>query len=460
MSEAAALGGGRPGPLDRALRLFTDVRAGESATALLLAANVFLVLFAYYLIKPARKALILSGAGAEVESYASAALAILLLGAVPAYGRLAARLPRRRLIGRVTLFFVACLIAFFALGTMGVDVGIPFFLWVGIFNVMAVAQFWSFANDVYSTDEGERLFPIVAFGASLGAVLGSVAAGVVISHAGVMTTLLGAAAALWAGLLVTNAVDTRERARTEAGLPVPHTTAELPAATGEFAVSDAGGARPAAPTHGRGAAFRLVFADRYLLLIAVIVLLLNWVNTNGEYILSKTMATVAASSGRPADQVIGEFYSGFFAVVNALGLVLQLLVVSRVIKYGGARVALAVLPVISLVAYSLMAFLPVLAAIRWAKTAENATDYSLNNTVRNVLFLPTTREQKYAAKQAIDSFFKVAGDLASAGLVFLGAGWLALAPRQFALVNLALVCVWLAAVWAAGRRYQRLAGRA
>jgi len=460
VSEAAALGGGRPGPLDRALRLFTDVRAGESATALLLAANVFLVLFAYYLIKPARKALILSGAGAEVESYASAALAILLLGAVPAYGRLAARLPRRRLIGRVTLFFVACLIAFFALGTMGVDVGIPFFLWVGIFNVMAVAQFWSFANDVYSTDEGERLFPIVAFGASLGAVLGSVAAGVVISHAGVMTTLLGAAAALWAGLLVTNAVDTRERARTEAGLPVPHTTAELPAATGEFAVSDAGGARPAAPTHGRGAAFRLVFADRYLLLIAVIVLLLNWVNTNGEYILSKTMATVAASSGRPADQVIGEFYSGFFAVVNALGLVLQLLVVSRVIKYGGARVALAVLPVISLVAYSLMAFLPVLAAIRWAKTAENATDYSLNNTVRNVLFLPTTREQKYAAKQAIDSFFKVAGDLASAGLVFLGAGWLALAPRQFALVNLALVCVWLAAVWAAGRRYQRLAGRA
>jgi len=459
VSDAATLGGGRPGPLDRALRLFTDVRAGESATALLLAANVFLVLFAYYLIKPARKALILSGAGAEIESYASAALAILLLGAVPAYGRLAARLPRRRLIGRVTLFFVACLIAFYALGTMGVDVGIPFFLWVGIFNVMAVAQFWSFANDVYSTDEGERLFPIVAFGASLGAVLGSVAAGIVIAHAGVMTTLLGAAAALWVGLLVTNAVDTRERVRTEAGLPLTHTTAELPAATGEFAVSQADGASAAAPTGGRGAAFRLVFADRYLLLIAVIVLLLNWVNTNGEYILSKTMETVAAGSGRPADQVIGEFYSGFFAVVNALGLVLQLFVVSRVLKYGGARIALAVLPVISLVAYSLMAFLPVLAAIRWAKTAENATDYSLNNTVRNVLFLPTTREQKYAAKQAIDSFFKVAGDLASAGLVFAGAGWLALAPRQFALVNLALVCVWLAAVWAVGRRYQRLSGR-
>ena len=452
---------GRPDRVDRLLRLFTDVRAGESATALLLALNVFLVLFAYYLIKPARKALILSGAGAEVESYASAALAILLLGAVPAYGRLAARLPRRRLIGWVTLFFIACLVGFYLLGQAGVDVGVAFFLWVGIFNVMAVAQFWSFANDVYSTEEGERLFPIVAFGASLGAVLGSVAAGFVISHVSVTATLLVAAAVLWLGLAVTNLVDARERARTEAGVPLMHTTAELPAATGEFRITAETAVEPAPPpAAGRGAAFRLVFQNRYLLLIATIVLLLNWVNTNGEYILSKTMETAAAASGRPPEQVIGEFYSGFFAGVNALGLVLQLFVVSRVLKYGGARVALAVLPLISFVAYSLMAFLPILTAIRWAKTAENATDYSLNNTVRNVLFLPTTREQKYAAKQAIDSFFKVAGDLASAGLVFAGSVWLALAPRGFALINLLLVGVWLAAVWAAGRRYQQLSGRA
>lgn len=460
MTHAPSLPGGRPSGLDRFLRLFTDVRAGESPTALLLTLNVFLILFAYYLIKPARKALILSEAGAEIESYASAVLAVILLGAVPLYGRLSARLPRRRLINGVNLFFVACLVAFFVLARSDVDVGVPFFLWVGVFNVMVVAQFWSFANDVYTTDEGERLFPIVAFGASLGAVLGSVAAGAVIARLGVPATLVAAPAALAASLIVTNLVDSREVARTERGLM--RTTAEMPASTGEYRAPSGAFERPPeaeAEPVARGAAFRLVFRDRYLLLIAGIVLLLNWVNTNGEYILSKTIETVAAASGRPPDQAIGEFYSGFFAVVNALGLVLQLFVVSRVLKYGGARVALLVLPMIALVGYSLMAFYPLLGAIRWAKTAENATDYSLNNTVRNVLFLPTTREQKYAGKQAIDSFFKVSGDLASAVLVFVGTTWLALAPRGFALVNLALVAVWVAVAWRTGLGYRRLASR-
>lgn len=165
---------GQPSLLDRALRPFTDVRAGEGPTALLLALNVFLLLMAYYFIKPIREALILGESGAEVKSYASAVQAVLLLGAVPLYARLAGRLPRRTLINRVTVFFAGCLVVFFLLGTAGVPLGIPFYLWVGIFNLMIVAQFWAFANDVYTNDEGERLFPLVQFGASVGAVLGSV----------------------------------------------------------------------------------------------------------------------------------------------------------------------------------------------------------------------------------------------------------------------------------------------
>src|SRR5688572_23825096 len=102
----------RAGPLDRVLRLFTEVRAGESGTALLLTLNAFLFLGAYYLIKPVREALILSGEGAEVKSYAAAGQAILLLGLVPGYGLLADRLPRRALLNTVTAFFFACLIGF------------------------------------------------------------------------------------------------------------------------------------------------------------------------------------------------------------------------------------------------------------------------------------------------------------------------------------------------------------
>jgi AAA family ATP:ADP antiporter len=118
------------------------------------------------------------------------------------------------------------------------------------------------------------------------------------------------------------------------------------------------------------------------------------------------------------------------------------------------------MPVIALGGYTMLTFIPILSAVRWAKTAENATDYSLQNTVRNVLFLPTTREQKYKAKQAIDTFFVRVGDGLSAGLVFVGTGLLSFGPRQFALVNLALVIAWLGLALAIGRENARLTGGA
>lgn len=487
--------------LDRFLRLFTDVRGGEGPTVLLLGLNVFLILTAYYFIKPIREALILGESGAEVKSYASAVQAVLLLGAVPLYARLAGRLPRRTLINRVTVFFVACLVVFFLLGSAGVPLGIPFFLWAGIFNLMIVAQFWAFANDVYTNDEGERLFPLVQFGASLGAVLGSVVVGRLIEPLGIYPPMLLAAAILLASLAITTIVDRRERRRTEAHRPPGSSTLTNPAATGEFRLEtgeytnlrealkealaraeqeedeerrpgpeerrvepEAQRAEPSAPRAawaGRGA-FELVFRTRYLLLIAILVLLVNWVNTTGEYILGRlvedtALAMVAAGeTGLTAGEYIGRFYSDFFSVVNALSLLVQLFLVSRVVKYLGVRVAIMLLPAIALGGYALLAFFPLLSVVRWAKTAENATDYSLQNTVRNILFLPLTREQKYKAKQVTDAFFWRAGDVLSAAAVFVGTTWLSMRASHFALMNLVLVGVWLVIAWRIGSRYQRL----
>jgi AAA family ATP:ADP antiporter len=206
-----------------------------------------------------------------------------------------------------------------------------------------------------------------------------------------------------------------------------------------------------------------VLKSRYLLLIALLMLVLNWVNTTGEYILGRTVAHAAAeavaagrSGGLDEKAFIGRFYSDFFFVVNAVGLALQLFVVSRILKYAGVRLAILALPVIALVGYGALAFLPILSVVRWAKTAENATDYSLQNTVRNVLFLPTTREEKYKAKQAIDGFFVRAGDMLSAGLVFVGTTYLHLGARQFALVNLGLAALWLVLALMVGRENSRV----
>jgi AAA family ATP:ADP antiporter len=228
-----------PSPLDRFLRLFADVRASESGTVLLLALNLFLILTAYYFIKPVREALI--GEWPEIKAYMSAGIGLLLLGAVPLYGLLANRLPRRRLINTVTLFFAACLGLFFIVFQMGVPglvQGIVFFLWIGIFNMMVVAQLWSFANDIYTRDEGERLFPIVMFGASFGAIAGSFITGGIIGWAGVYPPMLLAAIFLVLSLLATNYIDARERRRSEAELPDSLTTGAMPAASQEIPLDE------------------------------------------------------------------------------------------------------------------------------------------------------------------------------------------------------------------------------
>jgi ATP:ADP antiporter, AAA family len=462
-TETPRAGGG----LDRFLRLFSDVRAGEGLTAVILTANVFLLLSAYYVIKTVREPLILSGGGAELKAYASAGQAILLLLFVPLYGLLADRLPRRKLLNFVTGFFVACLVGFWVLARSGAPIGVPFFLWVGIFNLMVVAQFWSFANDLYTKDQGERLFPIIAFGASFGAVSGSYLASLLIPLMGIPQLLLVAAGFLALGVLLSQTADTRERHFNESTLPSRFTTAELPAATGEYEIlKTADGPKVtvsiAGAGGGRKGTFGLVFGDRYLLLIAVLMLVLNWVNTTGEYILSTTVIGAAADAvangtahGLTDKEYIGAFYSRFFFVVNSVGLVLQLFVVSRVIKYTGVRVGVLVLPFIAVLGYTFIAFAPILAVVRWVKTAENATDYSLQNTVRNMLFLPTSRDQKYKAKQAIDSFFVRAGDVLSALLVFVGTTQFAFGPPQFARVNLALTLVWLGLAYLVGRAYVR-----
>src|SRR5262249_39131084 len=165
------------GLIERLLSPIADVHRGEATGALLMTATMFFLLFGYYLLKTAREGFILSEGGAEVKSYSSAGQALMLLALVPAYGALASRVNRVQLIQWVTLFFASNLLLFLLALEGGLRVGIVFFLWVGIFNVMVIAQFWGFAADLYREDQGKRLFPLLGVGSSLGAWFGSVRAG-------------------------------------------------------------------------------------------------------------------------------------------------------------------------------------------------------------------------------------------------------------------------------------------
>jgi len=416
------------------LGLFGEVRPGEAATALLLAANIFLILMSYYLVKVAREPLILLGGGAEVKSYSAAAQAILLIFVTTGYARLSEHVSRIKLIGSVTAFFAVNLLVFWLLGRAGVAIGVPFFLWAGIFNIVTVAQFWAFAADIYNEEQGKRLFPIIGIGGSLGAISGATVAGPIVSRAAELTLMLVAAGVLLASFALAIAVHVREGKR----------------------AASAYGANHEAPVP-KGNAFALVARDRYLLLLAALIFLLNIVTKTGDYVLDRMLiARAHAQHVVAAGTYIGEFKAHYFEWINMLGVVLQTLFVSRIIKHVGLRAALVAVPLVSLTGYGTALVMPVLGVLYVTRIAESALDYSLSNTVRQALWLVTSREAKYKGKQVVDTFVWRAGDVLSATFVWIGAQ-LAAGPRAFIMLNVACSAAWVAIALFAGRAYLRRA---
>jgi AAA family ATP:ADP antiporter len=404
------------------LSVFTDVRAGEGTTAVLMLLNIFLLLICYSVIKTVREPLILLGGGAEVRSYAAAGQALLLMAFVPAYGWFSSRVNRAKLLVGVTLFFIVCIELFaVAVAARLPYVGVAFFVWVGIFNMSLVAQFWSFASDIYTKDAGDRLFPIIMIGMTAGAPLGSFTAGHLFRMGVSPQVILQVSAALLAtSVLVYVLIDGREAHR---------------------------GAAPDS-TLAAGGGFALVLNNGYLRLVALLVVLLNIVNTTGEYLVARLLTAhvkelAMADPTFDKQAFIGAFSGDYQFWVNVTALVLQAFVASRLVKRSGLRGALLALPFVALGGYAIIAAGVGFSIVRWIKTAENATDYSIMNTARQLLWLPTTREEKYKAKQAIDTFFVRSGDVLSAAVVFLGTSVLHLTVNQFAAGNIALTLAWV-----------------
>ncbi|MBN1610161.1 MAG: hypothetical protein JW940_26275 [Polyangiaceae bacterium] len=429
----------RQHPLEALLRPFAEVRPGEGAVALVMTLNVFLLLTSYYLLKVAREPLILTGGGAEVKSYAAAGQAVLLIAVTTAYGALARRCDRMRLTTWVTLFFVSNLVAFAALTRTALPLGVPFYLWVGIFNVTIIAQFWAFAADIYTEERGKRLFPILGVGSSVGAVFGAAIAKALI-QLGPAGLMLSAAATLLLCLGLVAWVDRRTSERNARAPSDGHV------APGQTLAGDGG--------------FTLLARDRYLLWVAALAFVLNWVNTTGEYVLDRTLLTVAPghalTAGMSVVQFIGRVKAEYFEWVNIIGMGLQLFAVSRIIRYLGVRKALFIMPFVSLTGYSFVAFTPVLSLIFVAKIAENSLDYSLSNTARQALWLVTSRDAKYKAKQVIDTFVVRAGDVMAAASVWVGVR-LRFDTRGFLGFNMGLVLLWIGVLALLAREHARRA---
>jgi AAA family ATP:ADP antiporter len=413
-------------PLERLLSIITDVRAGEGLGAVLLTADLTVLLGGYYLLKDVRESLILAQGGAEVKAYSSAAQAILLFGVVPIYGWIATRMNRNQLLRWTSLFFASNLLIFAYLGSKGIREAVPYFIWVGIFNVFTVAQLWAFATDLYSEAQGKRLFPMLGVGASIGAVGGAWIAGKLIKPLGPFNVMLIAAAALclcaalshWAGHVISQREGEKEQVKN-------------------------------VETLGKEGGFQLLISDPYLRLIAVLTILLNVVSLSGDFIVGKLVVNHANDAVGAGKQLlaargayIGAYYANYYAWTNLVSFVVQAFLVSRIFKYIGVRRSLFILPAFSFATFGAILVHPILNVVRDLKVAENGTNYSLQNTIRNALLLPTSREAKYKAKAAIETFCVRLGDVTQAGIIFLGTRFLHLSISGFATITLAFIVLW------------------
>jgi AAA family ATP:ADP antiporter len=286
------------------------------------------------------------------------------------------------------------------------------------------------------------LFPLIGVGASLGAWVGSVRAGALVKSAGASRLLVGGAVILVICVAL---------ARVANGMAAQRT--RNPKAADEKLKDGPSG-------------FAMLRTDRYLTLMALLVLVLNVVNSSGEYIFGKYVvnAAIKAYGAGPATEsarqaFIGETYSSYFGYVNLFGFLLQTFAVSRIFRFLGVGRALFIHPLVAVVGYVGMLRAPSFEFIRWLKVADNSLDYSLGNTVKQALWLPTSREAKYKAKQAVDSFCQRAGDVLQAGIVYSGE-LLTLSVSGFAALNILFVAVWLAVARGLQHRLLERAARA
>ena len=431
-------------PLERFLRLFARVNAQEGMTSLLLLTNVFLILMAYYFIKPVREgwlsvSVIADWSKLEVKAYSAFGQSLLLLAILPGYAYLTTILSRRKLITATGIVSGLFMILFWLLqpGLLTTQVpysGVAFYIFVGIFGVTLVAQFWSFASDLYGQKKGKRLFPLVAIGVSAGAMVGSWAGKELVKIPWLESydLILLALIPLGAGVTLARWIDQRS-------------------ATGQISDEQIHRSEEAAVLNSEGA-YATILRHRYLMATAIMVVLFNWVVTGGDNILFGLVqqaiiedlsgTTDPALLARQINNATTEFYGDLYFWVNLIGLLLQSFVVSRLVQLGGFSLVIMTTPLISLTAYLSMSLAPLIGMIKLMKVAENSTNYSIHNTARHLLWLPTNKAMLYQAKTTIETLCFRFGDGLAALTVLLGTRFLDFSLNNFLVFNVVLCGLW------------------
>ena len=400
-----------------------NVLPSERAALALGFAFHFCVLASYYLVRPLRDALGLEGGADKLQWLFTATFVVMLL-MVPVFGALASRLPATRFVPLIYRVIAASMLVFgllIANHVAPVMVGRVFFVWISIYNLFIVSIFWSVLVDRFSSEQGRRLFGCIAAGGTLGTFIGPLLAATMATRLGPVALTVAAALLLEIAVRCYRALLTRTQSQ-----------------SGQLLLDERrmGG--------GMLAGITLILRSPYLLGLVLFMLL----HTSAATLLYFEQGRIVAGSYADTGSRT-QFFAVVDLIVSALTLTLQLLLTAPLIRFVGIGGALIAMPLATIVAFAAMALAPVPTTVALAQGLRRAVEFAIVRPAREVLWTVASREEKYKAKNVIETLVYRGGDAASgwlsAGLTALGAG--------FGLVALVIVpfaglwgglCLWLA----------------
>jgi len=399
-------------------------------------AYFFCVLSSYYMLRPVREAMAV-GSGANTVPYLFMGTFTVMMLATPIFGWVTSRYPRRVFLPWVYLFFISNILLFWLLfsrmlndGTDHIWLGRVFFVWLSVFNLFVVSVFWSFMADIYTRDQGRRLFGFITAGGSIGALFGGAATSTFVVQIGFQNLLPVAAALLSLAIFCIQQLNrwVEHDQKIEA-----HVTADINKPLGGNTLSGI--------TH--------VFQSRYFMAIAASSVIASLLGT-ALYMFSIQLVEHSI----PGADARTEFFSNINFWTNLFALLGQMFLVRHVVVRFGIGRSLAVLPIVSIAGFVLLAFDPVLGIVAFLTILRRALGFSFSKPTTDMLYSVVTPEEKYKTKNFIDTAVYRFGDIVGTwsvqlmmGLGIAGVSWLML---PFALIW-STISLWL------GREYKRRA---
>ncbi len=421
-------------PVQRLFAKIVDVKPNELRALWLGFAFHFTILAAYYVVKPIRDGIAASGRLEALPWMFTATLGVMLV-ANTIYGAIVAKMNRRKFIPFAYAFFIFVLVLFFLLMRTGspsqqVWTGRAFFVWVSVFNLFNTAIFWAFMTDLFTVEQGKRLYAFIAVGGTLGAITGAYITRNLIRDIG-QANLVAISAAMFA--IVCFLV--RLFPSNSTGQPESSPVREEPI----------GGSAWSGITH--------IARSPYLFGLAAVILLYT-ITSTWAYFQQTTLAGAALKT--PADRTV--FSSSLEIWVNSITLGIQIFLTGRFLKWFGVAFTLTALPFLSMLGFGAMAIAPSLAMLACFQVIRRAGAYALMRPSREILFTVLKREDKYKVKGVTDTLgYRVGDQLGSWSYGGLGANWLHLSLNTISWIAVPITAGWcVLSIWLA-RKQQVLA---